>query len=39
MRGSESLSLVGKRNGVGHIFVRPQAGCVRLVEQTVAVVS
>ena len=38
MHGRESLSPVCKGDGVGHIFV-PQAGCVRLVEQTVAVVS
>ena len=38
MRGSESLSLVCKGDGVVHIMDH-QAGCVRLVEQTVAVVS
>ena len=38
MRGSKSLSLVCKGDGVVHI-VEPQFGCVWLVEQTVAVVS
>ena len=38
MRGSESLSLVCKGDGVVHIMDH-QAGCVRLVEQTVAVVG